>query len=228
MISLKKNNRTYSKFCSRTCFISMNFQILRDVLHFMKGPESAEVVRSFIKLYKLQQEQINMQNIESKQSIIDLIEKEKKEIEKLEKQNELYEKKIYSISEINGLLVIKPQKSQYNVFHYRNKKYKDLSQQMTNLTNELREQLAKKPKLSVPATRRPLTQEMKDNIEEFIKSQEQLENKKIENNFYNETQDSKLYSLLDEVKDLYYVCANQGLDVSNFDQASFISRILRV
>ena len=206
----------------------MNFRILKDVLHDIKGPETNPVLHSFNKLYKLQQQQEEINKIQTKDQILQLIENEKKKIAILEKENEMYSKKIYSISEINGLLVIKPQKSQYNVFHYRNKKYKDLSQQMTNLTNELREQLAKKPKLSVPATRRPLTQEMKDNIEEFIKSQEQLENKKIENNFYNETQDSKLYSLLDEVKDLYYVCANQGLDVSNFDQASFISRILRV
>ena len=207
----------------------MDFQVLRDVLHFLKGPESSPVVRSFLKLYKLQQEQINVQNIESKQSIIDLIEKEKKAIEQLEKQNELYSQKIYSISEINGLLVIRPQKSQYNVFQYRNKKYKDLAQQMTNLTNELREQLAKKPKLSVStSTRRILTQEMKESIEDYINSQERVEKEKINFSFFNETQDSKLYSLLDEVKDLYFVCANQGLDISNFDQAAYLSRILNV
>ena len=207
----------------------MNLRILKQVLDNMGAPATPDVVHAYNSLYKVQQEQEQLKHVDSKEEIYALIERERKEIKRLEEENALYSKKIHSISEINGMLIIRPQKSQFGVFQYQNRKFQQLKKEMTELTNNMHNKLAQKPKIpKKPTSRKELTEEMKENIQHFIRSQALMQDKKHEFSVFNQTEDVKLYSLFDEVKDLYYVCVNQGLEVTKFDNAETMSKILGI
>ena len=207
----------------------MDFASAKRVLHYFKGPETEDVIQQFDELYQLKEAQEKLNNIKSVDDIHKMIEIENKKINKLENENALYAKKVHAISEIVGLIVIKPQKTQFSVFEQRRKMYKFLSEEVKKKTDDARNKLAQKHSIS-PAllSRKKPSEETISCINEYIESQGKLESMKIESSLFNQERDARGYALIHEVKDLHNVCVNQGIEVSEFDQAHFMSEILGI
>ncbi|EAY22730.1 hypothetical protein TVAG_476590 [Trichomonas vaginalis G3] len=206
----------------------MDYELITQILKDLEAPHSEETVALFEKIEAIRNEAKFIKNQPSLQDIKDKINEVREKSAKTQQNIEFLKKKIYSISQILGLIVIKQEKYNHDVFKRRADKYKALRDRVEKIVAENRIKLNEKPKIKQTVPSYKISTHMKEVIQEYIDSKDKLDEKLHEESLFNFSSESNNYALLDCVKDLYYVCKNQYIDVSPFDQTHFISMILGI
>ena len=205
----------------------MNEVNLGKTLRYYKAPNNAMINELFQELYQIREEIKELDNIEEPDQVLEGINESETKIEQYDRAIERMEKKLRGCLYILGDIVIKPNVRMYHQNHRSAERLKQISSMLSSTVEKNRGILKKKDPLKPSQlTRKKITEAQQTVIDEYLKSSKDLVKAQQEAMFFDTKEEADAYAMIDDTRDLYYICRRIGCDVKEFDQGGFVAKFL--
>lgn len=205
----------------------MDEKKLEKTLRYYKAPRNAKINELFQELYQIREEVNELDCIEEPDRLQREIDESKIKIKQYDEAIEKLEKKLKGCLCILGEIVIRPNVRLYHQNHRNAERLKQISLRLRDTVEKSRVALKKKdgPKPSQLCGKK-ITESQQAVIDEYLRSGRDLIKAQQEAMFFDTKEEADAYAMIDDTRDLYYICKRIGCDIREFDQGDFVAKFL--